>query len=153
MGRVDGADIDQEYPEPTVGGLIFNAKGELLIVKSHKWQGMYTIPGGHVEVGERLVDALHREVREETSLEVDQAEFLCYQEYIAGESFWEKRHFIFFDFVCRTQGQDVILNDEAQEYVWILPREALTYPIDPYLRHAIEVYLEKHGNNAAGAGV
>jgi len=147
MAREDGVNIDQEYPEPTVGGLIFNPAGELLIVKSHKWKGMYTIPGGHVEVGERLEDALRREVKEETDLDVNQVTFLCYQEYIAGESFWEKRHFIFFDFVCRTQGGDVILNDEAQEYVWIHPREALTYPIDPYLRHAIEVYLDKQDTN------
>ncbi|MCK5793617.1 MAG: NUDIX domain-containing protein, partial [Anaerolineales bacterium] len=45
---------EQQYPEPTVGALIFNQDNQLLIVKTHKWHGNYTIPGGHVEMGERL---------------------------------------------------------------------------------------------------
>lgn len=135
--------IDQEYPEPTVGGLIFNPEGELLIVKSHKWKGKYTIPGGHVEVGEHLRDALTREIKEETGLEVHDLQFLCFQEYIAGDSFWEDRHFIFFDFTCRTEQDVVRLNDEAQDYRWVSPREALEYPIDRYLRHSIHIYLDR----------
>ena len=34
-----------QYPEPTVGALIFNPEGKLLLVKTHKWHGKYTIPG------------------------------------------------------------------------------------------------------------
>lgn len=143
MGRVDAESIDQEYPEPTVGGLIFNPAGELLIVKSHKWKGLYTIPGGHIEVGERLEDALRREVKEETGLEVKDPQFLCFQEYIAGESFWEKRHFIFFDFICHARDANVRLNEEAEEYLWVKPEEALDYPIDEYLRYSIELYLDE----------
>lgn len=143
MSETDVESIDQEYPEPTVGGLIFNPEGELLLVKTHKWKGKYTIPGGHVEVGERLTDALSREIKEETGLEVHDLQFLCFQEYIAGDSFWEKRHFIFFDFTCHSLTKDVVLNDEAEAYVWVTPQKALDYPIDPYLRHSLEVYLEK----------
>ena len=44
--------MKQKFPEPIVGGLIFNKKGELLLVKSPKWLNRYSIPGGHIEVGE-----------------------------------------------------------------------------------------------------
>lgn len=142
MGKKN-LDIDQEYPEPTVGGLIFNPEGQMLIVKSHKWQGKYTIPGGHVEVGEALKEALHREIKEETGLEVRDLQFLCFQEYIRGSSFWEERHFIFFDYTCHSDQVEVDLNDEAEEYLWLDPEEALQYPIDDYLRHSIRLYLDQ----------
>jgi nucleoside triphosphatase len=148
MGKREVESIDQAYPEPTVGGLVFNAQGQLLVVKSHKWKGKYTIPGGHVEVGERLEDALRREIKEETGLDVHDIAFLCFQEYVGGDSFWEKRHFIFFDFTCQSDKAEVVLNDEAQEYRWLDPQEALQYPIDDYLRHSIHVYLDQREDGA-----
>jgi nucleoside triphosphatase len=132
---------EQKYPEPTVGALIINENNQLLIVKTHKWKGKYTIPGGHLELGETLLEALKREVYEETGLDVIDAEFLCYQEFIYDESFWEKKHFVFFDFLCHVKKGSVQLNDEAQEYLWVDPLEALEYPIDTYLQHALKVLL------------
>jgi nucleoside triphosphatase len=139
----------QQYPEPTVGALIFNEREQLLLVKTHKWNGRYTIPGGHVELGESLTEALKREIREETGLELLQAEFLCYQEFIFNESFWEKRHFLFFDFICRVKGEVVTLNEEAQDYVWVDFEQAFTYPIDVYLRHSLDLLRDKGWGSAA----
>ena len=59
---------EQTFPEPTVGVFIFNQIGELLLLKSHKWPGKYVVPGGHVELGERLADTAIREAKEETGL-------------------------------------------------------------------------------------
>jgi len=136
-------DKQRQYPEPTVGALIFNEDDKLLLVKTHKWKGKYTIPGGHVEMGEKLTEALEREIREETGLQLIQAEFLCFQEFIFDDNFWEKKHFIFFDFVCRVKGDLVNLNDEAQEYVWVDLDEAYSYPIDDYVRHSLDVIKER----------
>ena len=133
----------QKYPEPTVGALIVNPKGEIFLMNSHKWRGQYCIPGGHIEVGETIEQAVRRETKEETGLDIYEIEFLCFQEFILDESFWEKRHFIFFDHVCRTDSVEVTLNDEAQSYVWVPVQEALALPVEPYTVNVIDAYIEK----------
>jgi nucleoside triphosphatase len=136
---------EQHYPEPTVGALIFDPQGRLLLVRSHKWRGRYVVPGGHVELGERLVEALVREAREETGLDVYDLEFLCFQEFIYDDDFWKRRHFIFFDFSCRTDSTAVQLNSEAEEYLWASPEDALNLPLEPYTVNAVREYLRRHG--------
>ena len=133
---------EQQFPEPTVGALIFDPQGRLFLMRSHKWHGRYVVPGGHIELGERMEDALLREVKEETGLDVYDVEFLCYQEFIYGDAFWKRRHFIFFDFACRSDSTGVTLNHEAQSYVWVPVEEALAMPVEPYTRVAIQAYLE-----------
>jgi nucleoside triphosphatase len=134
---------DQIFPEPTVGAFIFNAKGELLLMESHKWPGRYVVPGGHVELGERLEEAVVRESKEETGLDVRDIEFINYQQFIYDPAFWKQRHFIFFDFVCQTDSADVQLNDEAEGFVWVEPRQALTMELDTYTRRSVEELLKK----------
>ena len=50
---------EQQYPEPTVGALIFNPEGKVFLMRSHKWRGKWVLPGGHIELGERMEDALN----------------------------------------------------------------------------------------------
>ena len=137
--------MQQKYPEPTVGALIFNRKGELLLVKSHKWKGKYVIPGGHIELGETIEQALKREVKEETGLNINGIRFVQLQEFIFDKRFWKKRHFIFLDYACKTSSKKVRLNDEAQEFVWASVKKALKLPIEPYTRRAIETCRRKKG--------
>jgi nucleoside triphosphatase len=128
----------QQYPEPTVGALILNQEGKVLLLKSDKWRNKYVIPGGHIELGETMEDALRREVREETGLDIYDIKFASLQEFIFNETFHEKRHFIFIDFVCKTDSNEVELNFESQGYVWVSLEEALRLPIEPYTRRFIE---------------
>jgi len=134
---------DQIFPEPTVGAFIFNAKGELLLLQSHKWPGWYVVPGGHVELGERLEEALAREAKEETGLDIRDIEFINFQQFIYDPAFWKKRHFIFFDFACKAENTEVQLNDEAEGYIWVEPRHALTMELDTYTRRSVEEYLKR----------
>jgi len=134
---------EQQFPEPTVGALILGPTDKLFLMRSHKWRGRYVVPGGHIELGERMEEALRREVKEETGLDVRDIEFLCYQEFVYDETFWQRRHFIFFDFVCRSDTDEVGLNEEAEEYVWVRVEEALKLPVEPYTEVAIRRLIEK----------
>jgi nucleoside triphosphatase len=135
--------MSQQYPEPTVGALIFNPEGKVFLMRSHKWRGQYVVPGGHIELGETMEQALRREIKEETNLDVEDVEFVSFQEFIMDEAFWKRRHYIFFDYACKTKSTDVILNDEAQSYVWVTLDEALDLPIEPYTRILIQAYCVK----------
>jgi len=126
-----------------VGALIFNREGKLFLMKSHKWRGRYVVPGGHIELGERMENALRREVKEETNLDIYDIQFICFQEFIYDERFWRRSHFIFFDFACKTDSTDVKLNDEAQEYLWVTLDEALHLPVEHYTAVAIWEYAKK----------
>lgn len=123
---------EQQFPEPTVGAIIFNSEGKLFLMKSHKWGGKYVIPGGHIELGESAVDALKREIKEETGLDIFDIEFICIQEFIFDPAFWKKRHFVFLDYACKTDSSSVALNSEAQEFGWFSPDEISKLPIEPY---------------------
>lgn len=137
------------YPEPTVGALIFNAEGKLFLMQSHKWGGQYCVPGGHIEMGETVEQAVKREVKEETGLDVRDLEFLCFQECIDDAGFHEKgRHFLFFDYACRTEDTEVVLNDEAEAYVWVSLDDAFTLPIERYTRKLLELYRERKGESS-----
>ena len=137
----------QKFPEPTVGALILNPDGMMFLMQSHKWRDGWVIPGGHIELGERIEEALIREVEEETGLTVYDIEFLLFQEFVYDEAFWKPRHFIFFDFVCKTDMEEVKLNSEGQAYQWVTVEEALRLPIDAYTRRMLHVYLEKREND------
>ncbi len=118
---------EKKYPEPVVGALIVNNDGKLFFAKSHKWSGQYTIPGGHVHVGENLEDAIKREVKEETGMNVEIIKKLHFTEGIFSEEFHEKRHFIYHHFLCRYEGNPakVKMSDEFDgEFSWLSLEEA-----------------------------
>ncbi len=133
----------QQFPEPTVGALIFNPEGKIFLMKSHKWQGKYVIPGGHIELGEKMEEALKREIKEEAGLDIFGIKFLFFQEFIFDKAFWKMRHFIFFDFVCKTNSSKVTLNSEGQEYIWATLDEALKLPVEPYTGRAIKELVKQ----------
>ncbi len=81
----------KQYPEPTVGATIINSEGKVLLCKSHKWGNRYVIPGGHIELGETMEEALKREVFEETGLTVKDIRMLGINESIFHPTFHEKK--------------------------------------------------------------
>ena len=138
------ASVKQVFPEPTVGALIVNNEGKVLLAKSHKWFDKYTLPGGHIEVGESVIDAVRREVKEEVGLDVEVVEMLLVQEAIFAPEFYKKKHFVFIDFYCKSKNQEVKLDrDEIQDYIWVYPGAAYNLKLDSFTRKTLDRYLER----------
>ena len=136
--------MNQIYPEPTVGALIINNMDEILLVKSHKWKNKkYSVPGGHVELGESFEEAVIREVKEETGLDVVPKRLFMIQECVYPKEFIKKKHFIFFDYICKTNDGSVSLdNKELQEYVWIKIQDINEESLESYTRNMILKFKE-----------
>ncbi len=131
-------------PEVVVGALIVNDEGKIFFMTSPKWPGIYTIPGGKVEFGETLVDAVKREMKEETGLSVRDVRFLGIQESIYNPEYHERRHFIFFDYVCRTNDDHVSLNEEGIDFLWATIEEAKALPLGTTVRALLNTYITNY---------
>lgn len=133
-----------------VGGIIeydgVDAKKEkeLLLVKTHKWGGRYSIIGGKVRRNERLEDALRREIMEEAGLPSKMGEHICTFDQIKNSGYHKAgiQH-VFVDKVVSVASKNVRLNDEAEDHLWMPVTQALRdLPIEPNARHTLELYAE-----------
>jgi 8-oxo-dGTP diphosphatase len=87
-------------------------------------QGVYTLPGGVVEVGETLSQAITREVLEETSLTIEPVALAGFREAIVRDGKDQvERHFVILCFAARWQGGEPVLNEELSEAHWLHPAE------------------------------
>src|SRR5579864_2596199 len=112
-------------PYLAVSAAIFR-NGRVLIVRRARppAHGLYTLPGGGVELGETLEEAVIREVREETALEVKPIALAGYRQAIARDAAGKvERHFVILPFAARWISGDVTLNEELAEARWLAPSE------------------------------
>ncbi len=127
------AKIDEEKHPPisTVGALIFNDAEEVLMIRTHKWSDLWGIPGGKIKWGETSEDALRREIKEETNLEISDIEFVIVQDCIHSKEFYRDAHFILLNYTCHCPlGSEVRLNEEAREFRWVTMDAAQKMPIN-----------------------
>src|ERR1700686_3317294 len=104
-------------PYLAVSAAIFR-DGRVLIVRRARppAHGLYTLPGGGVELGETLEEAVIREVREETGLEVEPVALAGYRQAIARDAAGDvERHFVVSPFAARWIAGEVSLNEELGE--------------------------------------
>lgn len=119
-------------PISTVGGLIFDADDRVLMIRTHKWSHLWGIPGGKIKWGERSEDALRRELKEETNLDITDICFVLVQDCIHSMEFYRDAHFLLLNYTCRAFGSapPVTLNDEAHEFRWVTLAEATTLELN-----------------------
>jgi 8-oxo-dGTP diphosphatase len=108
-----------------VGALIFDGQRILLIERGKEpLKGQWSLPGGAVEVGELVEDALRREVVEETGLEVEILRFAEIFERIMPDAQGQPEyHYVLLDYICRPQGGKLQWGSDTQDARWFARQE------------------------------
>jgi len=141
--------MSREYPERPllgVGALIFNEDKVLLVKRGRNpGKGQWSIPGGMVEIGETLADAVTREVLEETGLQVRPVRLVKTLERIFRDDNGRVQyHYVLCDFLCEIIGGDPCAASDADDVTFIALRELVAYGVAPITR---EVITEAYNNN------
>ncbi len=126
------------YPLPAVAALIANPQNQVLIVRTHKWGGLWGVPGGKIDYGETIETALKREMLEEVGLVIHDLRFAFNSEIIEDPKFHKPMHFVSLEFVARSDSSDVVMNEEIAEFAWVTLPEAFTYPVNVYTMRLLE---------------
>ena len=114
------------------------------MLRTHKWSNLWGIPGGKTKFGETSIDALRREVKEETDLEISDVRFVLVQDCIHSKEFYRDAHFVLLNYTCVCTGNtDVRLNDEANDYRWVTPEAALQMDLNTPTRILVEAVLAR----------
>jgi phosphoglycolate phosphatase-like HAD superfamily hydrolase/ADP-ribose pyrophosphatase YjhB (NUDIX family) len=137
--RLLDASETMKRPTVTVGSLIYDSSGRVLMIRTQKWSNLWGIPGGKIKYGEESVDALRREIKEETNLDIDDIRFVLVQDCVGSKEFYRDAHFVLLNYTCCRSGvEEVKLNDEAQDFKWVSIAEALRMELNLPTRKLLE---------------
>jgi mutator protein MutT len=130
-----------EYPDRPivgVGGVVVNGGRALIVKRAHEpRKGEWSIPGGRVELGETLAEAVTRELREETGLEVEVGELLEVFDRIHRRDGRVRYHFVIVDYVCRPVGGTLQAGDDAEDVAWVSDDEIAGYGVNEFTAQVI----------------
>ena len=127
-----------------MGALIFRGRGRrgsVLLVERGKppLQGYWSIPGGLVETGETLDQAVRREVLEETGLRVRPVEmFGIFERVMRDARGRAEYHYLLMDYVCRVTGGKLRAGDDVARVAWVTRRRLRDYKMTEGTREVIE---------------
>jgi nucleoside triphosphatase len=158
MGGLDRADAaaapraEEEGTGPAparlvVVALVRNASGDYLLCRMPPTRGVFPgqwgLPGGGMEPGETIEQALRREVREEVGLELTEIRPLFFKERTAEKLFGDGRrrrlHMVFLVHECRSGGIDVRLNEEFEAAEWVSPARLRDFDLNDETGHTLRL--------------
>jgi len=134
---------DRRYPKrPVVGvGALIFKRDRILMAERGKepLKGWWSIPGGALETGESLKEAVCREVREETGLIVEpRGVFEVFERIMRDGDGTAEYHFVLIDYICRVAGGTLQAGDDVCSVEWVRRRDLPALQITEGTRGVIE---------------
>ena len=137
----------REYPEHPVvgvGAVIVRDQKALIIKRAHEpRKGEWSLPGGLLELGESLQDAVRREIKEETTLDVTVGPIIETFDRVHRDAHGRIRyHFVIVDFVCWPDSGEAIPASDAEGVAWVRITEIDDYKVNAHAKAVIEKGLK-----------
>jgi mutator protein MutT len=137
----------RDYIGVGVGAMVFNDEVYVFLAqrgpKAKNERGCWEFPGGSVEFGERLADAIQREFREEYNMQIEVLELLDVSDHILPD---EGQHWVSPTFIARhTAGEPRILEPEKCTAIGWFPLNALPEPLSQVTQDDVREYRKKYG--------
>ena len=134
---------NRRYPERPivgVGAVLFDAGRVLLVERARPpLQGLWSLPGGVVEAGEPLAEALHREIREETNLEIRILDIVeVFERIVRDAGGRAEYHYVLIDYICEKTGGELRPGDDVSAARWAERDHLSDYPLTDGLLPVIE---------------
>jgi len=139
--------MGKEYPAAPVvgvGGVVVRDGRALIVKRAHEpRRGEWSIPGGTVELGEPLTDAVRRELREETGLEVIVGPVVEMFDRIHRDGDGRIRyHFVIIDYLCEAPAGEPVAGTDAEAVAWVTGEELESYDVNAHALAVIRRGLE-----------
>lgn len=146
--------MNREYPEsPLIGvGAVIVEQNRVLLIRRGQppLLGEWSLPGGVLECGETLREAVVREAREETGLAVESGEMLgVYERIIRDEEKRLRYHYVLIDFLCRPIGGDLKAGSDAADVRWFTRGELPDLNLALDANDVVRKGLASHESGAA----
>jgi len=142
--------MKREYPSaPMVGvGAIIVDEGRVVLVKRGHLPmlGEWSIPGGAVELGETVREAVIREAREETGLEVEPVALVgVFDRVIREENGSVRFHYVLVDYYCRRVGGELCAGSDCDDARWFSPEEVAGVSLPKDTAEVVRLGFERAG--------
>ena len=134
-------------PAVGVGGVVVR-EGRVLLIRRGKQPlyGRWVVPGGTVELGEPLEQALVREIREETGLEVEPIELITVFDRIERDGERVLYHYVIVDYLCRFRSGEARAASDALDVAWASPAELERYDLPAKALEVVQDAFRRTGH-------
>jgi 8-oxo-dGTP diphosphatase len=133
--------VKREFPASPrlgVGGVVIHRGRALLVKRAHEpLKGQWSIPGGLVELGEKLEKAVARELKEETGLTIEPVEIVAVFDRIQRARRRVRYHFVIVDYYCRLKRGKLKPASDVLDARWARRDELSRYNLTPKAREVI----------------
>jgi len=146
--------MKRDYPErPIIGvGAVVVDAGSVLLVRrdTEPLRGEWSVPGGMLELGEKLRDGVRREVLEETGIEVEPGDVLdVFDSIFTDPSGRTQYHYVLIDYLCRPVGGVPLAGSDVSDVRWVAAEALSAMALRPSVEQVIRKALSESARVAS----